>query len=124
MDVTLNVYPEGAGTIHISTITPDTYPWQGVYFNGIPVKIEAVANEGYNFLHWGNNGLIPDTLNAVFLDILNTEAISFDAYFEEIATSIPDTEEDNGFALYPNPANDIIYLKRGSCGRRANLSNF
>lgn len=114
VDVTLNVYPDGAGAIHISTITPDTYPWQGVYFNGIPVQIEAVANEGYNFLHWGSNGLIPDTLDAVFLDILNTEVVSFDAYFEEIATSIPDTEEDNGFSLYPNPANDIIYLKRGS----------
>jgi hypothetical protein len=111
VDLTLNVYPEGAGKIHISTITPDTYPWQGVYFNGVPVKIEAIPAEGYNFLYWGNNGLISDTLNAVFLDTLNAYTINFNAYFEEITTSTPEIEEPNDFSLYPNPANNILYLR-------------
>jgi hypothetical protein len=111
VDLTLNVYPEGAGKINISTITPSTYPWQGVYFNGVPVKIEAIPAEGYNFLHWGNNGLISDTLNAAFLDTLNTFNISFDAYFEEIATSTAAIEKPYDFSVYPNPANNILYLR-------------
>jgi hypothetical protein len=111
VDLTLTVYPEGAGKIRISTITPGSYPWQGIYFNGIPVKIEAFAAEGYNFRHWGNNSLIHDTLNAVFLDTLNTGAISFDAYFEEYATPAPGIEQPNGFSLYPNPANSILYIR-------------
>jgi hypothetical protein len=122
--LTLNVYPEGSGKIRISTITPDTYPWQGVYFNGLPVKIEAIAAEGFTFLNWGNNGLISDTLNAVFLDTLNTSNIfdlSFDAYFYDIYTSTPEIEKDEEFSLYPNPANTTLYLKSNSI-KLANLS--
>jgi hypothetical protein len=122
--LTLNVYPEGSGKIRISTITPDTYPWQGVYFNGLPVKIEAIAAEGFTFLNWGNNGLISDTLNAVFLDTLNTLNIfdlSFDAYFYDIYTSTPEIEKDEEFSLYPNPANTTLYLKSNSI-KLANLS--
>lgn len=111
VDVTLNVEPEGAGRIHISTIEPDMYPWQGVYFNGVPVKIEALANEGYNFLHWSPNSLITDTLNPVFLDLLNTDEISFVAHFEEIATGVPVNKESELFTIYPNPAGKFIYIK-------------
>jgi hypothetical protein len=110
VDVTLNVYPEGAGKIHISTITPETYPWSGIYFNGVLVKIEAIANEGYNFLNWAPNSLIADTLNPVFLDVLNTDAINFEAYFEEIATGLPSNAESKAFTVYPNPATDHLYI--------------
>jgi hypothetical protein len=112
--LSLNVYPEGAGKIRISTITPDTYPWQGVYFNGLPVKIEAIPAEGYTFLNWGNNGLISDTLNPVFLDTLNTSNIfdlSFDAYFYDIYTSTSEIEKSDDFSLFPNPANNTLFLR-------------
>lgn len=111
VDLTLNVYPEGAGKIRISTITPDTYPWQGVYFNGLPVKIEAIPAEGYTFLNWGNNGLISDTLNTVFLDTLNTNAISFDAYFYDIYTSTSENLKSGDIELYPNPASNTLFLR-------------
>jgi len=112
--LTLNVNPEGAGKIRISTITPETYPWQGVYFNGLPVKIEAIAAEGFTFLNWANNGLISDTLNAVFLDTLNTSNIfdlSFDAYFYDIYTSTSKLEKSDDFSLFPNPANNTLFLR-------------
>ncbi len=111
VNLELNVYPEGAGKIRISTIAPETYPWQGVYFNGIPVKIEPIANEGYSFLHWGNNGLIADTLDPVFHDILNANEISFEAYFEDLTIYVPENKKDGGFSVYPNPARDILYVK-------------
>jgi hypothetical protein len=111
VDLTLNVYPEGAGKIHISTITPEEYPWEGVYFNGVPIRIEAVASEGYNFLHWAPNGLITDTLNAVFLNMLNTDEINFDAYFEELATGLPSPDELPEFSVYPNPVKDILIIR-------------
>lgn len=53
VDITLDVFPAGAGKIQISTVSPATYPWKGVYFDGVPVKITAIANPGYSFLHWG-----------------------------------------------------------------------
>ncbi len=115
VEVTLNVYPEEAGKIKISTIIPETYPWQGIYFNGIPVKIEAIANDGYNFIYWGNNGLIADTLNPEFLNNLNAEEITFDAYFESLTTNISNFWQDQtSFFLFPNPASDKLYLKSNS----------
>lgn len=59
VNVTLDVYPEGAGYIKISTIVPETLPWTGVYFDGNPVKVTAVANPGYTFQSWDPNATIP-----------------------------------------------------------------
>lgn len=59
VDVILDVQPAGAGYIKISTIVPEDLPWSGVYFDGVPVKITAVANPGYTFVSWQNNTLIP-----------------------------------------------------------------
>ena len=51
----------GHGFIHINTIdikdgTPgivgNPYPWTGVYFSNIPVKLTAVPNAGFTFSHW------------------------------------------------------------------------
>ncbi len=56
--LTLNVSPAGAGRIQISTVTPDTYPWSGVYFKGNPVTITAMPNPGYTFDHWRSNVVI------------------------------------------------------------------
>jgi hypothetical protein len=61
VDVTLDVSPPGAGYIKISTIVPETLPWTGVYFDGVPVKITAVANPGYTFTAWQANTVIPAT---------------------------------------------------------------
>jgi hypothetical protein len=120
VDVNLNVYPPGAGNINISTITPDEYPWQGVYFNGVPVKIEAIPAEGYAFIHWGSNGLIADTLNAVFLDNLNATDISFDAFFEDLTTSVSTLVKTTDFSIFPNPSYHFLYLRNNS-GQPAGL---
>lgn len=109
VDLTLDVHPTGAGKIHISTLVPAEYPWEGVYFDGVPVRITAVAEPGFVFQHWHQNGLVTDTLNATFLDTLTTDAIQFDAYFRTSGIGI---REDglNQFALYPNPAINSLSL--------------
>lgn len=48
----LNTFPEGAGSIKINTITPDKLPWDGYYFDGVPVTLTIVPNEGFTFSHW------------------------------------------------------------------------
>ncbi|MBK6836884.1 MAG: CotH kinase family protein [Bacteroidetes bacterium] len=56
--LTIQVSPAGAGRIQISTVTPTSYPWSGVYFNGNPVTITAIPNPGYTFDHWRSNTVI------------------------------------------------------------------
>lgn len=53
--LTLATSPPGSGRIEISTITPTTYPWTGIYFNGNPVTITAIPNPGYTFDHFRSN---------------------------------------------------------------------
>ncbi len=56
--LTIQAQPAGAGRIQISTITPESLPWTGVYFNGNPVTITAIPNPGYSFDHWKSNVVI------------------------------------------------------------------
>ncbi len=114
VDVTLDVIPAGAGKIHISTVTPDTYPWEGVYFDGLPVKIEAIANAGYHFLHWGNNPLLTNIQNSLFLDTLAINAVNFTAYFDVNVSAPTISDVPTDFSLYPNPAKSNLYLVNNS----------
>lgn len=52
IDLTLEVYPAGAGYIKINTIMPEQLPWTGTYFDGVPVTITAVPASGYSFDSW------------------------------------------------------------------------
>ena len=83
-DVTLNVSDTAHGYIQINTIDilpstigvpQDPYPWEGVYFNNIPIKLIAKAKPGYEFSHWsgdvtGND----DTLTLTRTSNLNIQA--------------------------------------------------
>lgn len=73
--VTLAVAPEGAGVIKISTIIPEKYPWNGVYFNNVPVIITAIPNSGYAFSNWigVDAGSSSDT---IYLSGTNTSIIA------------------------------------------------
>lgn len=110
LDVTLDVEPAGTGSIRISTLHPDTYPWQGVYFDGVPVKIEAVANEGYFFSHWTANGLIQDVTDELFLDTLSANDALFEAHFMPVVTTGISERTEQAFSLYPNPATAEIFI--------------
>lgn len=59
--ITLDVNDDLQGLVRINTIdicadTPGIdeapYPWDGIYFHGIPIEVEAKALPGYVFSHW------------------------------------------------------------------------
>lgn len=101
----LDVQPAGAGRIHISTIEPSEqeYPWNGVYFKGVPVKITAIANPGYSFDHWSPNSLFPANNSNQVLTITPTVNAGFTAWF----TGSTETNPLEISELMPNPENSI-----------------
>jgi hypothetical protein len=111
MNVTLNVSPMGAGTIQISTLQPSEYPWTGVYYNGVPVHIEAVANEGYTFDHWDANAVLAQLDATVFDGLLDASDLTFHAYFEVIPDAVVESTSDGSAKVYPNPARGAWYLE-------------
>lgn len=57
----LSVNDSTRGSIRINSLivnsalpgaNPEPYPWTGVYFNGVPVELEAVAAPGWQFAGW------------------------------------------------------------------------
>jgi hypothetical protein len=48
----LNVGVEGKGRILLNTITLDEFPWDGLYFNDIPIQLKAIPDPGYKFVEW------------------------------------------------------------------------
>jgi len=84
VDITLEVFPPGAGRIHISTIEPseEEYPWNGVYFNGVPVRITALANPGFEFNYWLPNALFADTIYTADTTLVFSLPCLFSAVFQ------------------------------------------
>lgn len=109
VEVTLNVEPEGSGKIRISTVEPDSYPWNGVYFNGLPVTIEALPADGFAFINWDHNTLVDDTLNPIFNDTLKAQATQFTAHFAN-TTSTHELPETSEFIVFPNPVQDDLVV--------------
>jgi len=125
VNVTLDVFPAGAGVIKISTIIPDSLPWSGIYFDGNPVKITAIPNPGYTFSYWEPNTFFPtqNFNNSVTLNISNDDL--FRAHFTG-ASELPniaiseinynsDTTRDSGDWIelhnYSNTIRDISEWK-------------
>jgi len=108
VDVTLDVLPVGSGKIHISTVEPTEYPWTGVYFDGVPVKIEAIANPGYAFAYWENSSIINDILDSVWLGNITLNNAQFTAHFE--STINVNEEKESAFKIFPSPAKDHIQV--------------
>ncbi len=67
----INVKVEGGGHIQLNTLTLADFPWQGVYFNDVPINIEAIPNPGYKFIKW--DGI--ETIDREHLT-LNTDSLT------------------------------------------------
>jgi len=56
LDTIYNLHLEtasGLGShIRINSIIPDQYPWDGIYFDSIPLVLEALPAPGMEFSHW------------------------------------------------------------------------
>ena len=85
--VTLATSPPGAGRIKISTIIPDSLPWTGVYYNGVPVSMTAIPNPGFTFQNWGENAILFDPENSPVITVNINSTDTFTAYFSGSAVN-------------------------------------
>ncbi|MFT7587896.1 MAG: hypothetical protein ACI959_000101 [Limisphaerales bacterium] len=68
--ITVNVLPEGAGTVTVNTLEPALYPWDGAFTSGQLLEITANPNEGYSFDYWD-----------LYNQFINPSPLSVDAFF-------------------------------------------
>ena len=42
------------GSVRVNTLEIDRFPWTGLYFREVPVTLEAVPADGFEFAGWGD----------------------------------------------------------------------
>ena len=64
-EITINVEQPDRGSVRVNTllldggtpgVTEQPYPWSGIYFSGLPIRLEAKPELGSAFSHWLVNG--------------------------------------------------------------------
>ncbi|MGL4597572.1 MAG: CotH kinase family protein, partial [Bacteroidia bacterium] len=99
VNLTLDVFPAGAGSIRLNTIVPDSLPWSGIYYDGAPVTMTVQPATGFRFLYWrANNVMLADNPNPSITINLN-DSTTFTAIFEVLELN---------FTAYPNPFFDAL----------------
>jgi hypothetical protein len=81
VDLCLEVSPPQAGKIKINTVIPGYYPWQGIYYMGVPVTLTAIANPGYVFDHWQSNTYLQNNDTSRYISFNPTVSDTFKAVF-------------------------------------------
>jgi hypothetical protein len=76
----VNVDSEGNGHVKINTLTLTSFPWNGMYFNNIPVKFEAIPDPGYRFVEW--RGVENNENERLTINV--NEGIELTAVFEKV----------------------------------------
>ena len=61
------ISPENSGFINYNSLRIQQNEWTGSYFPDVPVKAQAVPNEGYEFSHWEE---FPDSSSIIFLSTI------------------------------------------------------
>ena len=112
VEVTLAVFPDSSGSIKINTIQPQVYPWQGIYFDGVPIQLTAIADSGYTFVNWLPNPFIADTLNPLFETKVDLDTTTFTAIYKLIPPPPDGLIID--FMLYPTPSNNVITIEHNN----------
>lgn len=82
VNVQLLVEPALTGKIKINTIVPDSFPFNGVYFDGVPVTVSAIPNPGYKFVKWEKNSLITDVTKQTLTQNITLSSVTYKAIFE------------------------------------------
>ena len=123
---TVNVIQKSAGDIITVTVSANhveggTVTGGGEYNVGDEVTVIATANEGYKFVNWSEDNSIVST-NASY-NFTATNNITLVAEFKD-ENGINDMEKIANFNVYPNPADDVLYIVRSyPCSARIEIFN-
>ncbi len=113
----------GSGTVRVNSIVPTSYPFTGVYFKDLPIRLTAIPAPGYRFEKWQIGTLVSTsvsidynmeaaaTFKAVFSPARNTD---IKIVINEISYKAkPDKDTKDWIELY-NPGISSVNLKNWS----------
>jgi len=104
VELQINTFPKGAGSVRINTITPEELPWKGIYYNGAPVTLTVLPNNGFTFKNW-------ESINTILNQNPN-ESINYNFEKNDEITAYFETEYKGlNLTASPNPFQNKIKLE-------------
>ncbi len=107
----------GSGSININSIKAYNFPWQGLYFDQIPIQIQAVPAPGFQFVGWAElnttsnsitvTSAINTTLTAIFEPAISDSA---DIVINEINYNSADDYDTKDWVELTNNGSSAINL--------------
>ena len=99
------------GYVEVNSLTIEEAQWSGDYFQDVPIRVKAVAREGYSFVRWE----LDNTSAEEELTINMTDRRRLRPVFREEATSVPELRNSlaavSGVDLSPNPSAGEMLLR-------------
>lgn len=86
INFTFIVQPPGSGTITINNYTPNSFPWNGLYYQDLLLDLIATPNEGYEFQNWEATG---NTTSSNTNTTITLEVQSSGTIIAHFATPLP-----------------------------------
>ncbi len=103
--LTLNYNEATNGRVVINSNEMETpYNFTNLYFKNIPVRLKAIAEEGYRFSHWLETGETTDVVDFVAGDNAVMTPI-----FDELV-GVDEPEALISYQVFPNPTSGIVNL--------------
>ncbi|MCK5741496.1 MAG: CotH kinase family protein, partial [Chlorobi bacterium] len=105
--INLNTNYDDGCEIEINSLCLNEFPWQGIYYTDVPVRIKALSSEGYKFVKWSDSTL-PATAE---VSVNLPRVYELTAIFEKTDTVDSNTCSSLFPSVYPNPASDACLIK-------------
>ncbi len=83
-EVTIDVWEENGGTVKINATKIKEFPFKGTYFQGVPIRLEAIPAPGYTFSEWV--GRINSDSTVIEYNMGNYG--NFTAFFDKVDTVV------------------------------------
>ncbi len=111
--ITLQSTPGGVVRLNSLTLKPAEMPWNGIYFTGNAVQLEAIAEPGYQFDGW--SGAVTSSDSAVSLLVGRSTPVT--ATFSAAVSAVESPGESDKLPEkmqllqnYPNPFNAVTTI--------------
>jgi hypothetical protein len=120
LDINVEIDDPGTGTVKVNSVIPKKYPFHGIYFKDLPIKLTAIPAPGYKFVKWQMGSLVS---NSVTLNYDMSDSRNFIAHFEharstdakivinEINYNSPPLKDTKDWVELYNAGNSTVNLK-------------
>ena len=120
LDINVEIDDPGTGTVKVNSVIPQKYPFHGIYFKDLPIKLTAIPSPGYKFVKWQMGSLVS---NSVTLNYEMSDSRNFKAFFEparstdarivinEINYNSPPLKDTKDWVELYNAGNSTVNLK-------------